>query len=191
MTPLVRFTIFALVGTAGGYLSAQSIIADGISGLTLKKGPWTAWSEAGTTDSDPYTKAHFAVENILPLSKFEAITFHAKTDSSDGLFQPECDYKIEGVRMPARAWTLSLVGKDGQLLKNASQRYSFNSQNVVRRSDESFTVILSQAARPGNWIPMENVSGFKLQLDLFNTSGSARNDPSSIPVPIINKGTCR
>jgi len=191
MTPLVRFTVFALVGTAGGYFSAQSIISDGISGLTLEKGPWTAWSEAGTPDSDPYTKAHFAVKGILPLSKFEAITFHANSDSSGGLFQPECDYLIEGVRMPARAWTLSLTGPGGKFEANPSQRYSFNSENVVRRSNESFTIVLSQTARPGNWIPMTNATGYSLQLDLFNTFGNARNDPSTIPVPIIKKGTCR
>jgi len=191
MSPLVRFTVFAIVGVAGGYYSAQAVISDGVTGLTLTKGPWTAWSQAGTEDSDPYTRAHFAQRGILPLSKFEAISFSAKVDSSGAAFLPECDDKIEGIRLPARAWTLTLLDKDNKQLSNPSHRSSYNSNNVVRRSDESFTITLSQSALPGNWIPLQNVTGFNLQLDLFNTFGDARNDPSTIPVPIITRGNCR
>ena len=191
MTPLVRFTVFAIVGVAGGYLSAQTVISEGFSGLTLTKGPWKAWSEAGTTDSDPYTKAHFTQRGVLPLSKFEALSFFTTTDSNGVLFQPECDYYVEGIPIPARAWSLTLLSSDGKPVSNASKRASYNSHNVVRRSDEGFTIVLSQTARPGNWIPISTNSNFGLQLDLFNTYGEARNNPASIPVPIIKKGSCR
>ncbi len=191
MTPLVRFTIFALLGVGGGYYSAQSIVADGVAGLTLTKGPWTAWSDAGTADSDPYTRAHFAQAGILPLSKFEALSFTAKTDSSGAAFRPECIYKVEGIRLPARAWTLTLLDGEGQTLPNPASRSSYNNANVVRRNDESFTITLSQGAEPGNWLPLRNVTGFTLTLDIFNVVGRARNDPSTIPVPIITRGVCR
>lgn len=191
MTPLVRFTVFAIVGVAGGYFSAQTVISEGFSGLTLNKGPWTAWSEAGTAETDPYTKAHFTARGVLPLSKFEALSFYTNTDSSGAQFHPECAYYIEGIPIPARTWSLTLVRKDGTPATNTSRRSSFNSHNVIRRSDESFTIVLSQSAQPGNWLPMHNETGFGLQFDIYNTYGEARNNPATIPVPIIKRGTCR
>lgn len=193
MTALVRVAVAVLAGAAGGYFSAQKVIADGVDGwFTINNGPWKAWTSAGTPDSDPYTKAHFALRGEIPLSRFEAISYQTSTDSEGSPIRLDCLYEIEGQLLASRTWSLSLIDEDaiGTPPKGTNLRRSFNADNIVRNTDGSFTVILSPTTRPGNWLPLQGISTAALELTIISPLEGARADPATFPVPLITKGAC-
>jgi len=48
---------------------------------------------------------------------------------------------------------LAVYDDHGSLIENPSQRYSFNSEEAIRRSDGTYHVNLASNARPENWLP--------------------------------------
>lgn len=193
MTPFIRITIFVLVGCAIGYFSAHYVISGQIGDLTLQNGSWMLWKKAGHPDADPYTKAHFALRRELPLGSFEQMTFSADTDFNGGNLSSVCTYTLDSAPLPARAWELSIRPRgDDPLIKVSSQRTSFNANNVVRNSKGNFRLVLSDSARPGNWLPLPaNGAEFKLVLTLINAERKIIEDPASLKLPEIRVGACR
>lgn len=192
MTPFIRITIFTLVGCAIGYFSAHYVISGQLGDLTLQNGSWKLWKKAGHPDADPYTKAHFSLRRELPLSSFEEMTFSADTDFNGSSLSSVCTYTMDSAPLPARAWTLSVQPRGDAPITYISERISFNANNVVRRSDGSFGLVLSDSARPGNWLPTPaDGAEFKLVLTLLNAERKIIEDPSTLKLPEIRLESCR
>jgi hypothetical protein len=64
-----------------------------------------------------------------------------------------CEYSVVGLPLNARWWSLAVYDQYGSLIPNPSNRYSFNSEEMIRRADGSFHLNLSRNARPENWLP--------------------------------------
>ncbi|MCP5084379.1 MAG: DUF1214 domain-containing protein [Alphaproteobacteria bacterium] len=193
MTPFIRITIFVLVGCAIGYFSAHYVISGQIGDLTMESGSWKLWKKAGHPDADPYTKAHFSLLRELPLSSFEQMTFSADTDFNGGSLSSVCTYTLDSAPLPARAWELSVQPRSNPALATfTSQRTTFNASNVVRNSQGNFRLVLSDSARPGNWLPLPiNGAEFKLVLTLINAGRKIIEDPATLKLPEIRVGSCR
>lgn len=192
MTPFIRITVFALVGGAIGYFSAHYVISGQLGDLTLQNGSWKLWKKAGHPDADPYTKAHFSLRRELPLSSFEQMTFSADTDFNGVSLTAVCNYTLDSAPLPARAWTLSVKPRGDNPVTYISTRTSFNTHNIVRRSDGSFRLVLSDSARPGNWLPTPAEGAeFKLVLTLLNAERTIIEDPSTLKLPEIRLESCR
>ncbi len=193
MTPIIRITTFILVGCAIGYFSAHYVISGQIGDLTLQNGSWMLWKKAGHVDADPYTKAHFALRRELPLGNFEQMTFSATTDFNGSSLSSVCTYTLDSGPLPARAWELSVQPRgDETPIEISSRRTSFNANNVVRNGQGNFRLVLSDSARPGNWLPLPPEGAeFKLLLTLINAERKVIEDPSSLKLPEIRVGSCR
>jgi hypothetical protein len=146
---------------------------------TMSAGPWKSWLGEGNPNADPYTRAHLARSGRLPLTSTAARYFVARTDSWGHTLSSGCEYSIVGAPINARWWSLALYDQYGSLIPNPSKRYSFNSEELIRRADGSFHVTLSRNARPENWLPTGSSADRNLFL-VLRAYGARETDISGI-----------
>jgi len=152
-----------------GIGSAWYMIEHGSPLTTTKVGPWDGWVSEGNPSADPYTRAHVARSGRLPLTSTVARYFVAHTDSAGHTLSSDCEYLIQGFPLNARWWSLAVYDEYGGLIDNASGRYSFNSEEMLRHSDGTFRVNLARHARPENWLPTgETDQRLVLLLRIYN-----------------------
>src|SRR5438105_11097448 len=151
----------------------------GLTWLTLSKGvafggvnigAWTAYPKIGTTEIDPYARATLARTGLLPVGSGDGIAFFARADDHGRPFDGRCDVTVHGTTPPARFWTLTLYDPDGRLVANSVNRYGFTSQEIVRRSDGSFDIVIAPRARAGNWLPTAGVERYILIMRFYDTA---------------------
>ena len=171
-----------------GIGSAWYMIERGSILTTTRVGPWESWLSEGNPNADPYTRAHLARSGRLPLTSTAARYFVANTDSGGSSLSAACEYSIVGAPLNARWWSIALYNESGSLIPNRSKRYSFNSEEAIRRADGSFHINLSHTARPENWLPSGNDSSRNLTLVLrvygardTDISGIGQIPPESLP----------
>lgn len=185
--------LFLGIVLIGGLGSSWYMVQAGSSLTTLTIGPWVAWTNAARGDADPYTRAHFMREGMLPLSSDVAATYLARTDSAGGKLQPSCEYAIEGRDLPSSWWSLSVFDDRGRLIQNSLQRHGYTSETVALRPDGSFTIILARDARPGNWTPIGGSRRLALLLTVVDPpkliDGTLAG--AEIQPPGIRRVTCR
>jgi hypothetical protein len=98
---------------------------------------------------------------------------------------------VSGTTPSARFWTLSLYDPAGSLIANAVGRYGFTSQEIVRRTDGTFAIVVGPRARPGNWLPTGGLEPYVLVLRLYDTPvGVATRAGRETPMPRITSGDC-
>ena len=126
------------------------------------------------------------------MSSFEQMTFSADTDFNGGGLSSVCSYTLASAPLPARAWGLAIQPRSDAQLRFISKRTSFNANNVVRDSQGNFQLVLSDSARPGNWLPLPaDGAEFKLVLTLINADRKVIEDPGSLKLPEIRVEGCR
>ncbi|MGZ5823955.1 MAG: DUF1214 domain-containing protein [Hyphomicrobium sp.] len=136
-----------------GIGSAWYMIEQGSPLTTTKVGPWASWNALANPAADPYTRAHLARSGRLPLTSTVARYFVARTDSAGHGLTSACEYLIMGSPINSRWWSIALYDDYGSLIENPSERYSFNSDEMLRHADGTYRVHLARTARPENWLP--------------------------------------
>lgn len=162
-----------------GIGSAWYMIEKGSLLTTVRVGPWKSWLSEGNPSADPYTRAHLARSGRLPLTSTAARYFVANTDNRGSSLTAGCEYLIVGAPVNARWWSIALYDEYGSLIANPSNRYSFNSEEAIRRADGSFRINLSRNARPENWLPSGTDSNRSLML-VLRVYGARDTDISGI-----------
>jgi len=181
------FVLAAMVGLGTTWLTLARGTAFG--GVTI--GAWTAWPKTGTPDIDPYARAVVAQTGRLPIGSGDGVAFYATGDDQGHVFDGRCDVTLSGATPPARFWTLTLYDREGHLVANSVNRYGFTSQEIVRRSDGSFDVVVAPRARGGNWLPTAGVDRYVLVLRLYDTPvGVASRTGREATMPAIAQGSC-
>jgi hypothetical protein len=190
---LLLGTLFALVVAAAVGLGATYFaLTRGAAFGALTIGSWTAWPKTGTTEADPYARASIARTGRLPIALGDGLTFLAKTDDKGRWLDGRCDVVLSGVTPAARFWTLTLYNPDGELVANSINRYDFTSQEIVRRADGSFEIVIAPRASSGNWLPTGGIERYILALRFYDTAvGVATKEGREIPMPAIKTRSCR
>ena len=185
-------TLFTLlVAAAVGLGSTWFTLDRGTAFGALRIGSWTAFPKTGTVDADPYARARIARTGQLPLAIGDGVSFVARTDDKGGALDGRCEVVLAGITPAARFWTLTLYSNDGELVPNAVHRHGFTSEEIVRRSDGSFTVTVDPRATPGNWLPTGGVEHYQLVLRFYDTAvGVATKAGREVPMPRITTETC-
>src|SRR5712692_10374528 len=156
------FAIAAAIGLGATWIALTRGTAYG--GVTI--GVWTAWPKNGTPGIDPYARAMVARTGELPIGSGDGVAFYARVD--DAGHAPE-----------------------GRLVANSVQRQGFTSQEIIRRSDGSFEIMVGPRARPGNWLPTGGVERYVLVIRLYDTPiGMATRTGREAPMPSISKRAC-
>lgn len=189
---LLLGSLFALaVAAAVGLGSTWLALSRGLAFGAVPIGAWTAWPRTGTRDVDPYARATMARTGELPLGSGDGVAFVAQTDDVGRPLDGRCDVLVGGVTPQARFWTLTIYDPQGRLIGNLLDRQGFTSQEIVRRSDGSFDIVIAPRARAGNWLPTNGVDSYLLVLRLYDTPvGVATRAAREVPMPAVTVGAC-
>jgi len=185
-------TLFALlVAAAVGLGATYFAITRGAAFGALNIGAWTAWPKTGTIDADPYARAEIARSGRLPVALGDGLMFIARVDDGGKRLDGRCEVAITGVTPIARFWTITLYNSEGALMPNSINRYGFTSQEIVRRGDGSFEIVVSPRATAGNWLPTGGVDRYTLALRFYDTAvGVATREGREIPMPAVKTRSC-
>jgi hypothetical protein len=189
----VRFVVHLLVAIgfalAVGFGLSYLALTDRAPIGTLRVGPWVAWTEIGSTDPDPYTRARIARQARLELGRSEGIEFVARNDSDGRPLDRNCRYRVDGQTPVARFWTLVAVGADGADIARPGGQRAMRSPTIARPSDGSVEIRVSRTLAPGNWLEITGQGRFRLVLNLYDAaifSGLA-SEVERLPA-ILNEG---
>ncbi|MCX5572183.1 DUF1214 domain-containing protein [Kaistia nematophila] len=190
MRLLINLAIAIAIAVIVGFGSAALVLDRERLFGAVTRGAWTAWPDTGSADADPYTAAMLARTGEVPLGAGEGLAFSADADGAGARLTGGCTYRITGQTPPARLWTLTVYDADGHLMDNPARRTAFHSREVLRHEDGSFTISVSRAAQPGNWLPVTTTEGIRLILRLYDTplAGGAR--VGAVVMPEIAKAGC-
>ncbi len=190
---IFNLAVLAPVAVLLGLGTAWYMIQAGTRLSTRTIGPWVAWTGAGRPEAEPYTRAHIALNGLLPVSSTSEITFRAKTDSGGSRLTSACDYAIVMEDFEPAWWNLAVFDGAGRLVTNAAERYAFTSAAAMREPDGRTLVGVARDARPGNWLPSGRSNRIVLVLTIQDASWAAAihngNAPKALP-QIVRTG-CR
>jgi hypothetical protein len=192
---LTDWALFILIVLTAGIGSATYMMDRGSSFTTVTSGPWTLWPTAGRSDSDPYTRAHFARIGSLPLPADIAESWIARTDNAGSALHSSCDYEVVLRPPEASWWSLAVFDGDGRLIQNAAERYTFTSETGAVSPDGRFVALLSRSAGGGNWLPTSgagtlSVAYTVIDMSLATGTGEEARDLKE-RVPTITAKGCR
>jgi hypothetical protein len=184
---LFSLAVAASIGLGTTWL----VLTRGTAFGAIPIGAWVAWPKSGTRDVDPYTRATFARTGELPVGSGDGVAFYARTDDNGRPLDGRCDVLVSGTTPQARFWTLTLYDPQGKLIGNSIDRQGFTSQEVVRRSDGSFDVMIAPRIRSGNWLPTNGIDGYVLALRLYDSPvGVATRAAREAPMPSVTVQSC-
>jgi hypothetical protein len=188
---LIGFLFALAVAAAVGLGMTQFALTRGTAFGAMTIGAWTAWPKTGTNDIDPYARASIARTGELPVGSGDGVAFFATGDETGRLFDGRCVLVVSGTTPAARFWTVTLYDLDGRLVPNPASRYGFTSQEIVRRADGSFEIVVGPRARPGNWLPTGGIDRYVLVLRLYDTPiGVATRSAREAPMPAVRERSC-
>jgi hypothetical protein len=180
-----------LVAAAVGLGATWVALTRGTAFGAVTIGAWTAWPRTGTPGTDPYARAAMARNGAVPIGAGDGVAFFAVADEAGRAFDGRCDTVILGTTPAARFWTLTLYDPQGRLVANSAARYGFTSQEIIRRADGSFEIVVGPRARPGNWLPTGGTERYVLVLRLYDTPvGAATRTGKEAPMPSITGRGC-
>ena len=191
MRLLIGFLFAFAVAAAFGLGLTQFALTRGTAFGAITIGAWTAWPKTGTSDIDPYARAAIARSGELPIGSGDGVAFFAALDDTGRALDGRCTVTIAGTTPAARFWTITLYDLDGRLIPNAAERYGFTSQEIARRADGSFEIVLAPRARPGNWLPTGGIERYVVVLRLYDTPvGVATRTAKDAPMPAVTAAGC-
>jgi hypothetical protein len=190
---LLLGTVFALLVAAFVGLGTTWVaLSKGRAYGGVSIGAWTAWPKNGTPGIDPYARAIVARSGDLPLGSGDGLAFYARTDDGGRPFDGRCDVVLSGITPQARFWTLTLYDPEGRLVANSVQRQGFTSQEILRRADGTFDIMVGPRARPGNWLPTGGVERYVLVMRLYDTPiGVTTRTGRDAPMPAVAQRSCQ
>lgn len=189
--PTAILIVYALLLALGLGLSTAYWAMNGDPPFgSLRLGPWKAWPKLGSPEADPYMRAIIARHGDVPLATGEGLGFTARADSEGRLLDSACTYSIGAVAPIARLWTLTLYDGDGRLPVTELRRRTFTSAEVLRDSEDRFTIALSRTLQPGNWLQLPASGPFTVVLRLYDPPGAAGANLEEADFPVIQRLGC-
>lgn len=186
LVALALLTAFGL-----GIASAVKVLNASSGFGAIRLGPWAAFPEAQTMAADPYAKSHRARAGMLMFGSAEGLQFQAEQDADGKRLSPACTYQLSGQTPPARFWTLYAANSlMAPLAAGDALPAAFNSWNVLRGEDGTFTVTISARAQPGNWLAIKEGVPFRLVLSLLDTPTAGSSGVLEIQMPKLAKVSC-
>jgi hypothetical protein len=189
--PTAFLVVYALLLALGLGLSSAHWAMNGDPPFgSLRLGSWQAWPKLGSPGADPYMRAIIARRGDVPLATGEGLGFTARTDSEGRPLDSACTYTIGAVAPIARLWTLTLYDGEGRLPATELGRRSFTSAEVLRDSQDHFTIALSRNLQPGNWLQLPASGPFTVVLRLYDPPGAAGANLEEVDFPVIQRLEC-
>ncbi len=174
-----------------GIVSTVSALKATVGFGAISLGPWVAFPDAQTENTDPYAKAHRARAGKLLYGGAEGLQFTAAVDTAGERLSSGCSYDVVGLTPPARFWTLyATTANDQPMRAPAELPTAFNAWMVQRQADSAFIIHVSADAQPDNWLAIRRIGAFKLVLTLLDTPTAGSSGVIDLAMPKIVKTGC-
>ncbi len=178
----LSFVVAAAIGLGSTWFALTRNVAFG----AMSVGAWTAHPTSGGVEIDPYARASAARSGELLIGLGDGVTFIAKADDAGRALDGRCEVRLSGTTPQARYFTLTLYDPDGELIANSLHRHGFTSQELLRKANGHFDVVIAPRARPGNWIPTSGVQRYVLAMRFYDTPiGVSTRAERENPMPAI------
>lgn len=178
------------VGVLLGTGSAWLVLSGAVRTSEKQVGAWSVDLDAGSEDAGFYQRGVTAVQGLLALAKEEAVYFVATEDGEGEELRGDCVYEVSGGDLPATWWSLTLY--DGSYLpENTDAHLSVDATSVTLTPDGAWSAYLGpDADAHDNWISTNGADRPNLVLRLYVPEDSVLAEPSTVPVPEINRLGC-
>ena len=162
------------------------------AGSSVRVGPWTGSTLAGSTDADMYTRAKVALDSLLALGRDETMYYMARHDDVGQPLRSACSYRVEGLPPPARWWSITAYADDLFLFDAPNRQYSLNGSTARLDASGRFTLVTGHKAMDGwHWLPTPGQRGLVLTLRLYNPGSDLQAAPERLQPPSITAiGAC-
>ncbi|MEO1641744.1 MAG: DUF1214 domain-containing protein [Pseudomonadota bacterium] len=185
--------IWILAGILGAVLGGVSAlvmagllpVGPKIGGM-VEVGGWTSDWSIGSQSANPYVRARVARHGLLALRKEEAVYFTKTVDDEGKPLREACVYRVEGGKLPAEWWSITLYDGKSRLPMNGDGALSFDQTAVApdNQTDWAFTVARDiPEAEQDDWVSSRNAGQFDLMLRLYRPSAAFLNAPETMLIP--------
>ena len=142
-----RYAVAVVLGLAVGAGGAWSKVRQGFNGGRLQNGPWSTALNYGTRETDSVTRASVALRGLLALPSTETVYWNASTDSEGKPLDGSCTYSMTGRALDARWWSVTYYDRDGYLVANPANIWSFSGASITpaERDDWKVTIAPNKA----------------------------------------------
>jgi hypothetical protein len=185
-----RYLLCVVAGVVLGAGGAAWSVRAGALGSADAIGAWTTGRDFGTARASAYTRAVVALRGLLALPASEARYYNASVDDAGRALDGKCRYRVDGVGLPAKWWSLTLYDPQGYLVANAADVYSVGSAGLPSSEQARWTVILAPDPQPGNWLPTGKVSHFELTLRAYLPDDGGKGNFTRAQLPVITREAC-
>lgn len=190
---------FPAVAAAGLILGAGSAWwltgREAVVGGRVDAGGWTTSTRIGAPAADPWTRALIARIGLMALNRDEAIYYFRDTDDDGRRLDERCAYRLTGVDLPARWWSVTLYAEDEFLARNDDDAHSLQGSALIAVAENEGQVWRADVGpeRKGDepWLSTRAAGRFKLTLRLYHPAALLRENPAALPAPAVERRSCR
>lgn len=190
MKPWMRYLLCAVLGVLIGAGGAAWSIRIGAMGSNQKIGAWTTGKDYGTAQASAYTRAVVALRGLLALPATEARYYNAAVDSAGHPLEGRCRYRVSGVGLPTRWWSLTLYDSEGYLVANQPGIYSVGSAGLPSAEQARWNVAIAPDQQPGHWLPTGKIAHFELTLRAYRPDDGGKGNFTLDQLPTITREDC-
>ncbi len=149
---------------------------------------WSAYPEAGTANTDPYTRARTAKRGGISLGHTEGLIFQLWEDSHGHPLRPHCHYLLKGHIPEARLFTLYTADKSLKPYTSSKEiPFELYTNNVTYESDGSLRINIAPTPQTGNWLATISQKEFGLILTLYDTSIISATALQTLTMPLVEQ----
>lgn len=167
-----RHVLAVVLGAlAAGIGSGWALLGEKPPFGAVHLGSWQSFPRIGSSDVDPYGRAILARGPHLPLAAGEGIQLIAQSDSAGAPLEGRCRYRLSGMTLPSRGWTLTVTDKADRVVPGTTAAMS----DADLISDESGQLMITVSAKitSGAWLGVPPDGRFGLILRFYDTPFSA------------------
>ena len=166
----------------GGYIAISNINSSTQNNeFSIKNGNWIINPNMDLKDS--YQRAYISRIGVFALDEKEVLYFLSSKDNDGNQLTSDFDYQIIGSPPKGRYWSYTLYGKDYFLVKNETNTYTINKENL----DRDKPILVSSTKKNNNWLPSGNEKQFHITLRIYNPDENVYKNLESLDLPIIKK----
>lgn len=177
-----------IVGVLLGYFYFKSAVGDALGEKGITNGPWETNTAYGESYADPILKSAVAMRGLMALKISETVYYSAFNDNDGQRLSELCTYKISGVPLDSRWWSITVYGSDHFLIPNVQDKYSFFMPQEV--ADFEFYVAREEPSSDHVWLPTKGGGELSITLRLYNPERSVYENLNSVELPMISNEGC-
>lgn len=165
--------IIVLAALAAGIGSAAGLMKERPPFGAVGIGLWSTYPLLGSGEVDPYGRAILTRAPHLPLAAGEGVQFVAASDRSGAALYGDCRYRISGMTLPSRGWSLAVADADGRSLSDPAQASWLTDADLVTGKGGAIDITAAPTVAAGNWLRLPTGQRLAFVLRFYDTPLSA------------------